>query len=38
MLRDGLEDCLTVQTMPVYRQKRLTSTHLPENMMKRLKK
>jgi transposase-like protein len=38
MLREGLEDCLTVQTMPLHHQKRLTSTNLLENMMKRLKK
>jgi putative transposase len=38
MLREGLEDCLTVQTMPSHHQKRLRSTNLLENMMKRLKK
>ena len=38
MLREGLEDCLTVQTMPEHHQKRLRSTNLLENMMKRLKK
>ena len=38
MLRDGLEDCLTVLTMPDHHRKRLASTNLLENMMKRLKK
>jgi putative transposase len=38
MLREGLEDCLTVQGMPEHHQKRLASTNLLENMMKRLKK
>jgi transposase-like protein len=38
MLREGLEDCLTVQTMPLHHQKRLRSTNLLENIMKRLKK
>jgi transposase-like protein len=38
MLREGLEDCLTVQTLPGHHQKRLTSTNLLENIMKRLKK
>jgi putative transposase len=38
MLREGLEECLTVLTMPPHHQKRLTSTNLLENMMKRLKK
>jgi putative transposase len=38
MLRDGLEDCLTVLNMPEHHRKRLASTNLLENMMKRLKK
>jgi transposase-like protein len=38
MLREGLEDCLTVQSVPEHHRKRLTSTNLLENMMKRLKK
>ena len=38
MLREGLEDCLTVHGVPEHHRKRLTSTNLLENMMKRLKK
>jgi putative transposase len=38
MLRDGLEDCLTVNSFPEHHRKRLRSTNLLENMMKRLKK
>lgn len=38
MLRDGLEDCLTVESFPEHHRRRLASTNLLENMMKRLKK
>ena len=38
MLRDGLEDCLSVLEMPEHHRKRLASTNLLENIMKRLKK
>jgi transposase-like protein len=38
MLREGLEDCLTVNSFPEHHRKRLRSTNLLENMMKRLKK
>jgi putative transposase len=38
MLRDGLEDCLTAETFPGHHRKRLRSTNLLENLMKRLKK
>jgi transposase-like protein len=38
MLREGLEDCLTVLSFPEHHRKRLASTNLLENMMKRLKK
>ena len=38
MLREGLEDCLTVLSFPEHHRQRLTSTNLLENMMKRLKK
>ena len=38
MLREGLEDCLTVHGVPEHHRKRLSSTNLLENMMKRLKK
>ena len=38
MLREGVEDCLTVTGFPEHHRKRLTSTNLLENMMKRLKK
>ena len=38
MLRDGLEDCLTVLDFPEHHRKRLRSTNMMENLMKRLKK
>jgi putative transposase len=38
MLRESLEDCLTVLSLPEHHRKRLTSTNLLENMMKQLKK
>ena len=38
MLRESVEDCLTVLSFPSHHQKRLKSTNLLENMMKRLKK
>lgn len=38
MLTDGLEDCLTVLSFPEHHRRRLTSTNLLENLMKRLKK
>lgn len=38
MLRDGLEDCLTAEGFPEHHRKRLRSTNLLENMMKRLRK
>jgi len=38
MLRDGLEDCLAVEQLPEHHRRRLRSTNLLENMMKRLKK
>lgn len=38
MLRESLEDCLTVLAMPKHHRRRLTSTNLLENIMKRLKK
>jgi transposase-like protein len=38
MLREGLEDCLTVLSFPEHHRKRLTSTNLLESLMKRLKK
>jgi putative transposase len=38
MLRDGLEDCLSVLSMPEHHRRRLASTNLLENIMKRLKK
>jgi putative transposase len=38
MLREGLEDCLTAESFPEHHRKRLRSTNLLENMMKRLKK
>jgi transposase-like protein len=38
MLRDGLGDCLTVLSFPADHRRRLTSTNLLENLMKRLKK
>jgi transposase-like protein len=38
MLRESLEDCLSVLSMPEHHRKRLASTNLLENIMKRLKK
>jgi transposase-like protein len=38
MLRESIEDCLTVLGFPAPRRKRLKSTNLLENIMKRLKK
>lgn len=38
MLRDSLEDCLTVDSLVEHHRRRLASTNLLENMMKRLKK
>jgi putative transposase len=38
MLRAGLEDCLAAETFPEHHRKRLRSTNLLENIMKRLKK
>jgi putative transposase len=38
MLREGLEDCLAVLDFPETHRKRLRSTNLLENLMKRLKK
>jgi transposase-like protein len=38
MLREDLEDCLTVLNLPEHHQKKLKSTNLLENMMKQLKK
>jgi transposase-like protein len=38
MLRESLEDCLTVLSFPAHQRKRLKSTNLLENIMKRLKK
>jgi putative transposase len=38
MLREGLEDCLAVQDFPEHHRKRLQSTNMLENLMKRLKK
>ncbi len=38
MLREGLEDCLTVLSFPEHHRKRLGSTNLLENLMRRLKK
>ena len=37
MLREGLEDCLTVLDFPEH-HRRLQSTNMMENLMKRLKK
>lgn len=37
MLRDGLEDCLTVENFPEDHRRRLRSTNLLQNMMKRLR-
>lgn len=38
MLRDGLGDCLTVLAFPAEHRRRLSSTNVLENLMKRLKK
>jgi putative transposase len=38
MLREGLEDCLAVLDFPEHHRRRLRSTNLMENLMKRLKK
>ena len=38
MLREGLEDCLTVLGFPQSHRKRLASTNLAENLMKQLKR
>ena len=38
MLEEGLEDCLAVLSFPAHHRKRLTSTNLLENLMRRLKK
>jgi putative transposase len=38
MLREGLEDCLTVLDFPEHHRQRLRSTNMMENLMKRLKK
>jgi putative transposase len=38
MLGEGIEDCLTVLSFPEHHRRRLTSTNLLENIMKRLKK
>jgi putative transposase len=38
MLREGLEDCLAVLDFPEPHRKRLQSTNMLENLMKRLKK
>jgi putative transposase len=38
MLREGLEDCLAVMSFPEHHRRKLASTNLLENMMKRLKK
>ncbi len=37
MIREGLEDCLTVYSFPVEHRKRLRSTNMLEILMKRLK-
>jgi putative transposase len=37
MLQDGLEDCLTVLDFPECHRRRLASTNMLENLMKRLK-
>jgi putative transposase len=37
MLREGLEDCLTVLAFPEAHRRRLNSTNMLENLMKRLK-
>lgn len=38
MLEEGLSDCLTVWSFPEHHRRRLTSTNLLENLMRRLKK
>ena len=38
MLEEGLEDCLAVLDFPEHHRKRLRSTNMLENLMKRLKK
>ena len=38
MLAEGLEDCLAVLAFPEHHRKRLRSTNMLENLMKRLKK
>jgi transposase-like protein len=38
MLREGLEDCLAVLDFPPHHRRRLQSTNMLENLMKRLKK
>lgn len=38
MLRDGLEDCLSVLDFPEHHHRRLRSTNMLENLMRRLKK
>lgn len=38
MLREGLEDCLAVLSFPEHHRRRLASTNLLENLMKRLRK
>lgn len=38
MLRDGFEDCLTVLSFPEHHRRRLRSTNMLENLMRRLKK
>jgi len=38
MLREGLEDCLAVLVFPEHHRRRLQSTNMLENLMKRLKK
>jgi transposase-like protein len=38
LIREGLEDCLTVLDFPQHHRRRLQSTNMLENLMKRLKK
>ena len=38
MLRAGLEDCLAAESFPAHHRRRLRSTNLLENIMKRLRK
>src|SRR5215210_895165 len=38
MIREGLEDCLAVLAFPDHHRRKLASTNLLENLMKRLKK